>query len=61
MLVWAWERASLSARMANIVEDLLAIRTAIRGSPEEIGKFYMADQAMISREEFFNPDNLQPL
>jgi len=49
------------ARFRPVPEDLLAIRSAVRGNQEETNRFYMAQQGMIPPEEFFNPDNLQRL
>jgi 2-polyprenyl-6-methoxyphenol hydroxylase-like FAD-dependent oxidoreductase len=49
------------AQFKPVPEDLLAIRAAIRGDDELTRRFYMAQQGMIRREEFFNADNLQQL
>src|SRR5262249_25225749 len=49
------------AKFEPVPRDLLAIRAAIRGDQEATNKFFMAQDGMVPREEFFNPDNLQRL
>jgi 2-polyprenyl-6-methoxyphenol hydroxylase-like FAD-dependent oxidoreductase len=46
------------AQFKPVPQDFLAIRAAVRGNQEETNRLYMAQQGMISPEEFFNPDNL---
>ncbi len=39
----------------------LALRRKLHGRREEIRAFYLANQGMVPREHFFNPENLQRL
>jgi 2-polyprenyl-6-methoxyphenol hydroxylase-like FAD-dependent oxidoreductase len=41
--------------------DLMALRALLRNRPEDTQRFYLANQGMVARETFFNPENLQRL
>lgn len=47
------------ARFGPMPADLLQLRAALRGNEEDTHRFVMAQEGMIPREEFFNPENLQ--
>jgi 2-polyprenyl-6-methoxyphenol hydroxylase-like FAD-dependent oxidoreductase len=48
-----------AARFSPFSPELLQLRLAVRGNQEETNRFVMALEGLISREAFFNPDNLQ--
>jgi flavin-dependent dehydrogenase len=39
--------------------EVYQLRSALRGSPEDTSRFWMAREEMIPPEEFFNPENIQ--
>jgi flavin-dependent dehydrogenase len=41
--------------------ELLELRAALRGHKEDATRFWLAEQGMIPREEFFNPGNIERL
>jgi len=47
------------ARFAPFPAEVLQLRAALRGRKEDATRFWLADQGMIPREDFFNPTNLQ--
>jgi len=47
------------ARFSPVPAEILQLRQAVRGKPEDTKNFIMALEGMIPREEFFNPENLQ--
>ena len=47
------------ARLEPSPPDVLALRAALRGRPDETKQFAMAGFGAIPRETFFNPDNLE--
>jgi flavin-dependent dehydrogenase len=48
-----------AARFTPISPELLRLRLALRGNQEDTKRFIMALEGWISREEFFNPENLE--
>ena len=47
------------AQLAPAPPDLLALRAALRGRPEDARQFALAFFGAVPRETFFNPDNLE--
>lgn len=41
--------------------DFVKLRAALRHRPEEASRFWLADEGMIPRADFFNPANLARL
>jgi flavin-dependent dehydrogenase len=48
-----------AARFTPISPELLQLRLALRGNQEDTNRFIMMLEGWISREEFFNPENLE--
>jgi 2-polyprenyl-6-methoxyphenol hydroxylase-like FAD-dependent oxidoreductase len=49
------------ARLQPPPPNVLALRAALRGNPEQTTRFWMARTGLIPREAFFNPENLAGL
>jgi flavin-dependent dehydrogenase len=56
-----YEENLAAARFTPPRPELLAIRAAVRNSPEEATRLIKARQGMIDRDGFFNPQNMQRL
>jgi flavin-dependent dehydrogenase len=54
-----YQESLRGARLQAPPQDVLRLRTALRGRQEEINRFVMARMGMIPQEEFFNPENMQ--
>jgi 2-polyprenyl-6-methoxyphenol hydroxylase-like FAD-dependent oxidoreductase len=50
-----------AARLQPPPPEVLALRAAVRGSPEDTRALYMSRQGMRPYEEFFNPENMARL
>jgi hypothetical protein len=48
-----------AARFTPMPLELLQLRLALRGNQEDTNRFIMAQEGLISHEEFFNRQNLQ--
>jgi flavin-dependent dehydrogenase len=48
-----------AARFTAISPELLQLRLALRGNQEDTNRFVMALEGWISREDFFDPENLK--
>jgi 2-polyprenyl-6-methoxyphenol hydroxylase-like FAD-dependent oxidoreductase len=58
----AWYQINLEmARLGPPAPEQLALRAALRDSPEDTNLFYMARDGMVPPETFFNPENMQRL
>lgn len=49
------------AQFKPMPPEAMGLRAALRDRPEETRRFYLANQGMVPRETFFNPENLQQL
>ena len=49
------------ARFAPIPVELLQLRMALRSNREDTKRFIMAREGLVSRQEFFNPENLRSI
>ncbi|MCB0183900.1 MAG: hypothetical protein KDE31_06535, partial [Caldilineaceae bacterium] len=49
------------AQFKPMPPEALALRRKLQGRTEETRRFYLANQGMVPREGFFNPENLQRL
>lgn len=49
------------AQFKPMPPEAMALRQALRHQPAETRRFYLANQGLIPRETFFNPENLQRL
>jgi flavin-dependent dehydrogenase len=47
------------ARFEPVPDELLDLRAALRGNPEDTNRFIMAHEGLIPHEEFFNSENLR--
>ena len=47
------------ARFKPLPPETYQLRAALRGNQEDTNRFMMATEGMISREEFFNPQNMR--
>jgi flavin-dependent dehydrogenase len=47
------------ARFEPLPPDFARLRLALRGNQEAINQFFMANEGMIPREAFFNPENMR--
>jgi flavin-dependent dehydrogenase len=48
-----------AARLGALPPEAVQLRAALRRSPEDATRFVMAQDGMVPREQFFNPENLQ--
>jgi flavin-dependent dehydrogenase len=48
-----------AARFTPMSSELLQLRLALRGNPEDTKRFVMMLEGWISHEEFFDPENLE--
>jgi len=48
-----------AARFTPVSPELLQLRIALRDNQEDTNRFVMALEGWISREEFFDPENLK--
>jgi DNA polymerase III delta subunit len=42
-------------------DELQRLRAAVKGNPQTTRQFFLANQGMIPRESFFNPENIESL
>ena len=47
-----------AAQFTPMPPAVMALRQKLRNKPEEIRRFYLANQGMVPRESFFNPENM---
>jgi flavin-dependent dehydrogenase len=50
-----------AAQFRSLPPEVSQLRAALRGNQEATNRFFMANEGMIPREAFFNPENLQRL